>query len=191
MIEDRGASGGVPGHQIFLKCSSNRDRKKENQMAKNKKLLFLNLYSRECGRQNLSRALSHVKPDGKVASRPAWFMSTSLNALDRHVALTGRLPTKAARERYDPVLERQILEVMTTGGELHAFLSSLRDAPTVEDRRRLVEKHGKVFGRHERALVTTIGEGAHARLCRNYVNEMLGEALHEVFTLCEWRTTRL
>jgi hypothetical protein len=159
----------------------------ENNMAK-RKLYSLNSLSTECGRnfRTLSRALSDTPPDGKVAGRPAWFMQTALGALDRHVATTGRIPSRPAPARFDPALERQILEIEASGKALDEFLVRLR-AATVADRRRLVEAEGKVFGRHQRALAATVGTGTEAPLRRVYVDTMLGAVQAELLELCEWK----
>jgi hypothetical protein len=158
-------------------------------MAK-KRLYSLNALAIECGRnfRTLSRALSDVRPDGMAPDRkPRWHLSTAVAALAEHERRTGRVTTRTPPPRYDPQLEAQIVEIEHSGAELDAFLGRVRGAETVEDRRRLVEREGRVFGRHAKALAATIGSGADAPLRRVYVNEMLGAAQEELLELCRWR----
>jgi hypothetical protein len=155
-----------------------------------KKLWSLSGLAEETGRnfRTLAKAMANVKPDGKAPDGGRrWYMATAVAALERHVAQTGRVPEKTV-ERFDPVLERQILEIELTGAEMDKLLARLRAEQSIERRRALIEGGaGKCVGAHERALTATIGTGSSAPLRQVFIDEMLRPVLAEVAALCEWR----
>jgi hypothetical protein len=159
-------------------------------MAK-KKLYSLNALALECGRnfRTLSKALSNVKPDGKDSSgKPRWYISTTVAALAEHERRTGRVPARAAPERFDPAVEAQIAAIEISGAEVDALLKRLRAEPSVERRRTMVENGaGRCVGAHERALAATIGSGTDAFLRQLFVDQQMQAVMGQVADLCEWR----
>jgi hypothetical protein len=138
--------------------------------------------------RTIAKALANVKPDGKIAGKPAWHMSTAIAAVEEHTRRTGRVPTRAAPERFDPGLEAQIDAIETSGAEVDALLKELRAEPSVERRGEMIEGGaGKCIGWHERALLATVGTGVHAPLRRVYVHQMMAAALAEIEKLCAWK----
>jgi hypothetical protein len=165
-----------------------------------KRLWSLNGLALELNRnfRTISRALLQTKPDATVAGRPRWHMQTAVRALTQHERRmeqqTGRVLTRPAPEKFDPVLEAKIHEVEITGKEADAFLAQLRALPTVAERRELVESGaGKVIGKHEKALEATIpiGDGDHAFTNQLYVDHMMNMILRELCALCEWTVADL
>jgi hypothetical protein len=156
-----------------------------------KKLWSLSAIAAETSRnfRTVARALTGVKADGRSRDgKPRWHLSTAIAALDVHTTRTGRVPTRAVPERYDPILEAQIRSIEVTGAEVDKFLAELRAAP-VERRQELIETGGKCVGRLERALRETIGDGTDAPLRAAYIDQMLGEVLNEALSLCESAAT--
>ena len=162
-----------------------------------KKLWSLNGIALEVGRnfRTISRAMENAKPDGKEAGRPRWHLSTAIKALSeyehRMEQETGRVVSRTAPERYDPQLERQILEIERTAVVLDGFRERLRSTEGVEERRLLVEREGKCVGAHERALQATVGDGKHAFTNQLYVDHMMDLILRELRALCEWTVAEL
>lgn len=157
-------------------------------MAK-RKTYSLNALATETARnfRTLSKALSDVRPDGKAADgKPRWYLATAVAALAEHERRTGRVPSRQVPERYDPMLEAQIREIEESGRDVDAFLAKLRAAATVELRREIVQTKGRVVGKHERALTSSIGDGSDAFLCRLFVDEQMRMLLGEIATLCAW-----
>ena len=133
-----------------------------------------------------------MKPDGKAPDgRPRWYLSTAVAALAERERLTGRVSSRPAPERYDPVLEAQILEIERTAVVLDEFRGRLRSTEGVEERRLLVEREGKCVGAHERALQATVGDGDHAFTNQLYVDRMMDLILRELRALCEWTVADL
>jgi hypothetical protein len=143
----------------------------------------------ETGRnfRTVAKALTGVKPDGKLAGRPAWHMSSCIAALEEHERRSGRVQHRHVPERYDPQLEAQIAEIESTGGAVEKLLEKLRALPDAPARRALIEGGaGRVVGRFERALKVTIGDNAHSPLRQCYIDTMMSELLGELCALCEW-----
>jgi hypothetical protein len=159
-------------------------------MAK-RKLYSLNALALECGRnfRTLSKALATVKPDGKAADgRARWYLATAISALAEHERQTGRVPTRAAPERYDPQTEAWCAEIETTGAAVDGLLAKLRAEPNVERRRALIEGGaGRCVGAHERALAASIGTGTDAFLRQLFVEQQMQAVMSQVVDLCQWR----
>jgi len=162
-------------------------------MAK-KKLYSLNALAIECGRnfRTLSRALSDIRPDGHAKDgKPRWHLATAISALADHERRTGRVQTRAALERYDPVVEAQIHALEASGREVDALLAKLRAESSVERRRALIEGGaGKSIGRLERAFEATV-TGRDAFLRRAFVDQQMAQMLAEIASLCEYRVDPL
>jgi hypothetical protein len=160
------------------------------QMTNKRRLWSLSGLASESGRnfRTISKALANIKPDGKIAGKPAWFMSSCIVALDEHVARTARMPTRAAPERFDPVVEAKIAKIEESGRSVDALLRRLRAEQNIERRRAIIEAGvGRVVGEHERAIMATVGDNAHSPLRLVFVEKMMGDLVAEITTLCEWR----
>ena len=131
-----------------------------------------------------------MKPDGKAPDgKPRWFLSTAISALAERERLTGRPSTRTPPERFDPKLEREILEIERTGSEVDSLLARLRGgaerrAPPRDDRAGRREVHrprtsGPWFRRS--------GPAARRPCVASMSREMLRAALSEVAALCQWR----
>jgi hypothetical protein len=155
-----------------------------------KKLWSMSGLAAEAGRnfRTLAKAMANVKPDGKAPDgTPRWFMATAISALDEHTRRTGRVPTRAVPERFDPQIEAWCSEIETTGAAVDALLKRLRGEQSVEHRRALIEGGaGKCIGKYGRALEVTV-TGPDAFLRRPFVDQQMSHVMAEVAALCEWR----
>jgi hypothetical protein len=199
LVPIHGSGGARPAHRTRHYGEFNaaatwvHNNTKEELKTMAAKLWSISGLASETGRnfRTVSRALEGVRPDDKAPDgKPRWRMETAIKALADHTARTGRVPDKVV-QRYDPALERQILEVERTAVVLDDFRGRLRSTEGVEERRLLVEREGKCVGAHERALQATVGEGNHAITNQLYVDRQMDLILRELRVLCEWTVADL
>jgi hypothetical protein len=154
-----------------------------------KKLWSLSGIAAETGRnfRTVAKALANIKPDGQIAGKPAYFLTTGIAALDQLECETGRLQHRRAPERYDPIVEGWVTAIETTGATIGSFLAKLRAEPSAARRRAMVEGGaGRCVGAHERALEVTV-EGPNAFLRRLFVDSQMDIVTSEILRLCEWQ----
>jgi hypothetical protein len=163
----------------------------EEIISMSKKTLWsLSSLARETGRnfRTVQKALADVTPDGKISGQPRWFMSSCIAALEEHERRTGRVQHRqVAADRFDPALEAQICEIEAAAEGVEKLLVQLRALPDAPVRRAVIEGGaGRVVGRYERALVSTVGDNAHSPLRRVYIDKMMSDLLGELCALCNW-----
>jgi hypothetical protein len=170
----------------FFSFSSSSSQKELLKMAaKNKQLLSLSGLASAMGKnfRTISKALADVKPDGRLAGRPAFLMSTAIAALEEHTRRTGYVRAKPAPVRYDAELETKIAELEAATDAVDAFLKKLRAEPSVERRRTMP---ARCIGRLDRALQAVIGDGTDAFLRKLFADDTIGRVIGEHLDLCNW-----
>jgi hypothetical protein len=154
-----------------------------------KTLWSISSLARETGRnfRTVAKALAGVKPDGKLAGKPAFLMANCIAALEQHERRTGYVRSKAAPERYDAELEAKIKAIEESTAAVEELLARLRRERSVDRRRRLIQAgEGRCVGALRRSLAATIGDDSSAFLRELFVRDQMDFVMSEILHLCQW-----
>jgi len=135
-------------------------------------------------RRTVAKALVGRVPDGQVNGRPGWLIRTALDALEQHDR-----PRRVERSGDEvPLGEEQLRKIETAAKLLESLLGRLSLEPDLELRRAIVGRHGHVVGDLNMLMEQANSTAAAAsRPLLEWVREaVIGEAIAEIITACEW-----
>jgi hypothetical protein len=151
------------------------------------KLWSLSGLSTELARnpRTIGRALRDTPPDGRLGRHPAWHMATAVAALARYEAHSDQLVERGYRYNAGNGSEALISAIETAADHVDQLLRCLGSALTVEDRRKILKKDGKVVGALDRAFERQLSADESADLHRPFTDRVMQELLGEISELCE------
>jgi hypothetical protein len=148
------------------------------------KLWSINALSAELQRnpRTLAKALADVPEDGKLAGRPAWHMSTAVQALRRYEGASNRFDGRS-------VGEDRLDEIEEASAEVHEMFERMRAETDVEKRRKILDEDGRCVGRLQQAIEDDFAarDPAHRALFGPWAREQFVAIMAETLSLCEWR----
>ncbi len=151
-------------------------------MAMRPALYSINGLSVELGRnaRAISKALADVPPDGRTGLKkvPAWRLATALKALSRH--------ERSGRSNAGAEFDRAAAEVENVVAELNDALKMLVAVPDVQQRRLASKGIIPLVIRYADALEAATPHDL-IELTAPYRAQLVGAAMVELFSLCEWQ----
>jgi hypothetical protein len=133
-------------------------------------------------RRTIARALRHVRADGEIDGRRAWYLATAIDALNRVEGTRSN-----AGNGHD---ESDLVALESVGRQVQRLIDDLAALPNVAARRKLMQSgRGVVLGQ----LVTAFDRvesrrDANARMVsRPFIDMVLGQSITEVMHLCRWK----
>jgi hypothetical protein len=154
-------------------------------MSNQQRLWSVNRLSTELQRnpRTLAKALTDVPEDGKLAGRPAWFMSSAISALRRYEGGSNRFDGRS------PVGEDTLDAIEEASTEVSNMFERMRSQTDVERRRKILEEDGRCVGRLQQAIEDDFAarDPAHRELFGPWAREQFVAIMAETLSLCEWR----
>src|SRR5438093_9673609 len=130
-------------------------------------------------RRTIAKALRDVRPDGELNGRPAWRLTTALDAM--------RKRERANRGDGDDV-DSLCDEMERVAAQLEASLDCLRREPDVATRRIMVRNIGGGVGVLDELMERAAADAKpHEQGILQIVRDrVVGDAINEILSLCEW-----
>jgi hypothetical protein len=153
-------------------------------MSKQQKLWSVNRLSTELQRnpRTLARALTDVPEDGKLAGRPAWHMSTAVQALRRYEGGSNRFDDRLSvdEDAVPPAISAAVDAVQD-------LVARMRSEESVERRREMLQTEGKRVGRlHDLIQGDLAARGPEfPTIYGPYFKEMFAAVVAETMALAE------
>ena len=153
-------------------------------MAMTAKLHSLNAIAVELSRdrRTVGRALRHVRADGEIDGRRAWYLATAIDALNRVEGTRAN-----AGNGHD---ESDLVALESAGRQVQRLIDDLAALPNVAARRKLMQSGaGAVLGELASAFDRVESRrDANARMVtKPFIDRVLGQSIAEVMHLCRWK----
>ena len=113
-------------------------------------------------------------------------MSSAFEAIRRYTETSDQLtdPTAIRSNRSRSHTEALIYQIEASAASVEDLMQRLRRAPTLEDRRKILETDGKVVGMLDRAFEQQLAADDAAEIHRPFADRVMQNLLGEIGELC-------
>jgi DNA-binding transcriptional regulator YhcF (GntR family) len=161
----------------------------EKEMAGTARLWSISQLATELAKnpRTITKALANVPADGVLkGGHKGWFMSSAFEAMRRYTETSDQLTDRTALRSTESRIHTEALidQIETSAARVEVLMQRLRSAPTLEDRRKILETDGKVVGMLDRAFQQQLAADDVAEIHRPFTDRVIQQLLGEISDLC-------